>query len=301
MRPHGTSLGAAWGQVGERNRPILLAILNAVLRPASPVESVEVLSSDLDEAAVSDKDIVLDLRVRLQSGEQVDVEMQCRWHRALRERLLFYWARMHSGQLERGVDYTALRRNVVIVFTDFSMLEGQRFHSVFQVRERQSQELFTDQLELHVLELPKLGAASDRNDEPDLARWCKFLSATSDQELDELAMESPTLKQAKEALEELSLDPLARLRAEQRELSRITYELILNDARLEGKDEGFADGEAKGKAEGLLAVFAARGLAVTDEQAAVIRACRNLSQLDAWLRCAISASSCEEVLLVSTS
>ena len=58
------------------------------------------------------------------------------------------------------------------------------------------------QLELHVLELPRLATACDRNDEPELARWCRFFSATTDAELDELAMENPTLKQAKEALEE---------------------------------------------------------------------------------------------------
>ena len=184
----------------------------------------------------------------------------------------------------------------LIVFADFVLLEGPRLHSVFQLRERHSLQLLTDQLELHVLELPKLATAPERNEEPELARWCKFLSATSDADLDELAMESPALKQAKEALEELSHDPLARLRAEQRELSRIAYDLAMSATREEGKAAGLAKGLAMGKAESLLAVLAARGLAVSDEQAAFIRACRDLEQLDAWLRRAVSAMSCRDLL-----
>ena len=284
----------------EKNRPVLLALLNAVLQPLSPIATVDVLNSEPEKATPGDKDVVLDIRLRLDSGEQIDVEMQCRWHRALPERLLFYWARMHAGQLEQGEDYTDLRRSLVIVFADFTFLGSPRFHSVFQVREQHTQQLLTDQLELHVLELPKLETASDRNDEPELARWCRFLSATTDAELDELAMDSPTLKQAKEALEELSQDPQARFRAEQRKLSRFTYQMMMNDSRAEGRAEGLAEGKAEGlaegKAEGLLAVLAARGIAVDPDHAALIRSCRDLPQLHHWLQRAASVASCEDLL-----
>lgn len=273
----------------ERNRPLLLGVLNAVLRPSAPIEAVEVLGSEPDKAAVEGKDIVLDLRVRLASGEEVDVEMQSRWHPALRERLLYYWARLYAGQLPRGTEYTALRRSVVIVFADFDLLAGRRFHSIFQVRERHGQGLLTDQLELHVLELPKLEAAPvhDQNDEPELVGWCKFFSATTDTELEELAMQHPTLKQAKQALEELSADPHARVRAEQREMSRIAYDLTMHAARQEGITEG--------RAEDILSVLVARGIPVSNERSAAVRACRDLQQLDTWLRRAASAERAADV------
>ena len=47
---------------------------------------------------VGDKVVFLDLRVRLEGGEQVDVEMQSRRHLALRPRILFYWGRLYTGQ-----------------------------------------------------------------------------------------------------------------------------------------------------------------------------------------------------------
>jgi predicted transposase/invertase (TIGR01784 family) len=92
--------------------------------------------------------------------------MQNQRRPALRERALYYWARLFSGQLRRGDPYTALRRCVVVMITDFAELKSERFHSIFQVHERHGGELLTDHLELHLLELPKLTSARDRNDEP---------------------------------------------------------------------------------------------------------------------------------------
>jgi predicted transposase/invertase (TIGR01784 family) len=88
----------------ERNRALLLALLNAVLRPPTPIVSVEVQRPDLAALDVEGKEVVLDLRALLESGEQVDVEMQTRSHAALRERGLFYWSRLYSERraLERA-------------------------------------------------------------------------------------------------------------------------------------------------------------------------------------------------------
>ena len=56
-------------------------------------------------------------------------------------------------------------------------------------------------------------------------------------------MESPILKQAKDALERLSADPDARLLAEQREMALLTYEAGLAKVRREGRDEGRVQGK----------------------------------------------------------
>ena len=57
-----------------------------------------------------------------------------------------------------------------------------------------------------------------------------------------------------------------------------------------------ARGEARGRAEALLAVLGTRGVVVSAEQAARIRACRDLETLEARLRRAVAVSSCEDVL-----
>ena len=235
----------------EQNRGLLLSLLNAVLNPAEPIESAQVLHPQPERTGVDDKGIALDVRVRLATGEQVDVEMQSQRRPAQRERALYYWARLYAGQLKRGGSYTELRRCVVVFIADFMELAGPRFHSTFRVQERHSAQPLTDHLELHVLELPKLQGALDENDEPSLAAWGKFLSAATDEDLERLAMENPVLKRAKDALDELSADSEARIRAEQREMALLTYDAGLAKVRREGREEGREEGRTKGRTEAL--------------------------------------------------
>ena len=71
----------------------------------------------------------------------------------------------------------------------------------------------------------------------------------------------------------------------------------------QGKAEGKAEGEAKGKAEGkaegeakaVLAVLAARGLAVSETERERILACRDLAELDRWIACAVAVTSAGEL------
>lgn len=81
----------------ESYRPLLVSLLNAVLSPATPIEDVTLLPERPERLEVSDKGVVLDLRVRLASGEQVDVEMQSQQRPAGRKRALYYWSRLYAG------------------------------------------------------------------------------------------------------------------------------------------------------------------------------------------------------------
>ena len=56
-----------------------------------------------------------------------------------------------------------------------------------------------------------------------------------------------------------------------------------------------AKGRAEGRAEALLAVLEARGLRASDEARARILACADATQLDAWLRKAVSIASVDEL------
>jgi predicted transposase/invertase (TIGR01784 family) len=282
----------------EQNRELLISLLNAVLSPTVPIEAVEVLPAQPERLAVGDKNISLDLRLRLQGGEQVDVEMQSQRRPALRARALYYWARLYTGQLQRGDPYTALRRCVVVLITSFAELTNQRFHSIFQVHERDGGELLTGHLELHLLELPKLPRALDRNDEPNLALWGKFLAAGADEELEKLAMEHPVLKQAKAALDRLSADDIARLQAEQREMALLTFEAGMAAAREEaeekGRREGHQEGRSAGTAEVLLRLLTIK---FGPQPASVAERLASASQADLlrWSENVLSAEALEGV------
>jgi predicted transposase/invertase (TIGR01784 family) len=306
----------------ERNKALLLSLLNAILQPEAPIQSVTVLHPEVGKEVADDKGIVLDLRVSFANGEQADIEMQSRPRPALRKRALYYWARMYASQLGRGDPYDDLRRCIVVMITDFKALDGQRFHSLFRVQEVHQHDELNEHFELHLVELPKLAEAIGKKEEPELVRWATFLSATTDEERQELAMKDPVLQQAKDALDRLSADPRARLLAEQREMALASYHLDLNEVRkqglaegeargraegeargrAEGEARGRAEGEARGRAEGeargraaaILAVLAARQVPVGEEQRMRIGACTDLTLLDQWLsRAATVKDACE--------
>jgi hypothetical protein len=66
-------------------------------------------------------------------------------------------------------------------------------------------------------------------------------------------------------------------------------------ALAEGRAEGRAKGRAEGEAKALLAVLAARGIAVTTAARERITACADLDQLDTWLQRAATASTVDDV------
>jgi hypothetical protein len=94
-----------------------------------------------------------------------------------------------------------------------------------------SDERFSNALELHVVEFPKL-AACNASSESDLVRWGQFFAAETDEELEQLA------KKAREVLENLSGDPSVQELARQRELTTIGYQLDLQAARKQGEASG---------------------------------------------------------------
>ncbi|MBN2197459.1 MAG: Rpn family recombination-promoting nuclease/putative transposase, partial [Polyangiaceae bacterium] len=196
----------------------------------------------------------LDVRVREGSGRQYDVEMQCARPLALAQRALFYWARMYGAELGVGARYAELQPCIGIWFLAYPELDTERFHSRYRVLETSDFTVFSGDLELHLVELPKLAGALARGDEPRLLAWSTFLAAASDAELERLAMSDPDLREAKEALERVSSDERARVTAQARELALISRQLDLTYARKagleEGEERGRREGEERGRREG---------------------------------------------------
>ena len=77
----------------------------------------------------------------------------------------------------------------------------------------------------------------------------------------------------------------------EREVARRTHEHLMYSARAEGRVEG----EARGKAEDILAIIEARALPVSDEQRRRILECTELGRLGAWVRKAVTLTDVDEL------
>jgi predicted transposase/invertase (TIGR01784 family) len=105
---------------------------------------------------------------------------------------------------------------------------------------------FTDLIEIHTLELPKLPETADNY----LWHWLRFLRAQSKEDLDMVAQASPQLQKTVVKLLELSEDEETRMIYEAEVKAARDQRARMRGAFEKGKVEGIAKGIAEGIAKG---------------------------------------------------
>lgn len=167
---------------------------------------------------------------------------------AFRPRALYYWSRLHQGQLQEGDDYSALRPTIAVCFVDTLLFHDvSDYHLVFELRERYHQTLFTDQMAVHILELVKFNKAVSELVTP-LDRWLYFLRHAEELDLENLpeALNSPELRWALGDLRMISQTDRDRELYESRLKMRRDISAALAEARQAGEAEGLQKGIEKG-------------------------------------------------------
>ncbi len=240
----------------ENNTDILCSLLNAVLNPPADqrLVSAQVLNPFLDQETDDDKLAILDIKARDQLGRLYNIEMQMRCLRFLRERILYYWAKLHGGQLPAGAEYEQLRPTISVLFLDqvlFPPLNGA--HHRFRLWDDERQIIFTDQLELHLIELPKFDLPLEELT-TDLDRWLFFLRHGSELDLTTwpAQLAESTLQHAAQELHMLTQDDIQRERYESRMKGLMDYRSEMKAERREGRQEGRLEGHQEGRQEGWL-------------------------------------------------
>ncbi|RKI51074.1 hypothetical protein D7V86_26795, partial [bacterium D16-51] len=124
------------------------------------------------------------------------------------------------------------------------------FDSCFHIREDSRNFLYTDRMEFHVIELPKLPKKLKEDD--NLLLWAKFINAERKEEFDMLAEKSPYINSAYQHLQVISQDKEKRLEYEAREKAVRDHNQMMKEARERGMLEGRREGMLEGRREGML-------------------------------------------------
>jgi predicted transposase/invertase (TIGR01784 family) len=231
----------------EDNRDVLLAFLNLTFAEAGkpPLTEIILLNPYTEKDAPRDKQSILDIRAKTAEGELINVEMQLFNKYDTEKRTLFYWSKQYSGQLQEGQSYKLLKKCVTINILNYSFLPNKQYHNVFHLREDQTGIPLIDDIELHFLELSKLGDHSAPVEGGGLINWLLFLKGADKSNWEVLSMNEPVLKKAMDTLEFLSQDAEARRLYEDRQR-------YLHDeaSMIEG---ALAEGDARGEARGIVA------------------------------------------------
>jgi predicted transposase/invertase (TIGR01784 family) len=233
----------------QRNSDILRCFLAAALDiPEGQFEEVTVINPQLELEHPDDKLGILDVRVLTQSGKRIDIEIQVYEYPFLPERITFYTCKNLASQIASGESYEVIRKTITIVIFDFSLLDAPSYQHQFKLYDERNQVLFTDVMEIHTLELPKLPITGDEGNL--LLHWLRLFKAQRLEEYEMLATKDPSIKKTVDILKQLSADDKARLAYEAREKAIRDEIWKLRGSYLKGKAEGMAEGKAEGMAEG---------------------------------------------------
>jgi predicted transposase/invertase (TIGR01784 family) len=224
------------------------------------VTAVEILNPFHDQEALDDKLSILDIKARDAAGRQFNVEMQVLPYAAYPQRIVFYLTKLHQQQLREGEPYGDLAPPYSISFLNHALIpERSRWHWRFQLRDlREPDVLFSDQLELHIVELPKFNRSATELT-TGCERWSYFLRHGDELDTERLPepLQTPTIRKAMEVLRMLTQSELerekyeARLKYQRDELPRrLEAEQLVREAEQrvhEAEQRGEQRGELLGR------------------------------------------------------
>ena len=239
----------------EESKPLIISLLSSILTiDINELEDLMIMNGELPSSYVDGKGSRLDLRLKLKNKTEIDVEIQSYNHAAFSERVLYYWSKLYNNDLIRGEEYKDLKKCIVINFLDFKLYEDPSIHAIFKIFEASRHLLFSDHLEIHMIELPKIEGYNKAIDNPLLINWMAFLNVRSENDMAKLKSKDDLPEEilvALEELEKLSLDPNMRMEALNKEMW-IRDQIVLINMAKNAEIDGFAKGMAEGKAEGLV-------------------------------------------------
>ncbi len=242
---------------------ILIAFLNAMLQESleSSIASLQLEDPHLHREHANDKLSILDISATLDTGTKVNVEIQLNNNHDMMKRSLYYWGKLYTSQLQKGMPYSALRKTITINLLNFIMfLDHKEFHTKGTLWNTQQQKLLSDDIEIHIVEIPKLTEQWHEEKvnqwKDPFARWLLLLSANEDEHLtkllEDIAMnQDPILQKAINKWERMSQDSSFRQAYDAREKVLMDEAAKFAHAETEGMKRGMEKGLEKGIEQGI--------------------------------------------------
>ena len=227
-----------------QNEKVRKGIIAAILgnRPEE-VEEAVLMPTILRKEYEDDKYGVLDVLVKLKDGTRMDFEMQLVYFEFWENRTLYYLSKMYTDQIKEGEDYDVLKKCIQVSIFDHVYFEADdRCYRRITFRDNELKEEYTDLMEIHILELPKL--PMEQKNETDLMQWMRFLRGKSREDFEKMAEKNPEMKEAYEMLDRMSADEKKRLEYEARQKLLREKNMILKDGKRK-YERGLREGRAE--------------------------------------------------------
>lgn len=178
----------------------------------------------LEKDLFDDKIGILDIKAKIDSNINCNVEMQVANQKDIEKRILYYWSKMYSSSIKSGEKYSSLEKTIVILITDYnlsSLKSIEKYITKWNLREEDySNCILTDTIEFYILELTKFKEYKEKSSNKDLNLWVNLIKnlEVTDMSKEEASEETKrAIEKAKQVLEEISEDEHERYLAELRQ------------------------------------------------------------------------------------
>ena len=180
-----------------RNKVALSGLVRSVLHlREEDVKDIILLSSTEPPKNSDGKTFILDVKVQLQNGTTINLEMQTNHDDNWANRSLSYLCRNYDS-LNRGEKYDTVTPTIHIGFLGFTLFNDlNKFHSTYKLCDIEDLHVYSDNFILEVVQLKQSELASEEDKKYGIDRWARLFLATSREELYMIAENDTSMKEA---------------------------------------------------------------------------------------------------------
>ena len=202
----------------QKNTKVLRGLIGALLHLDPETLNVKITNPIILGKAFTNKDFVLDVSVMINNETKLNLEMQITNYHNWKERSLSYLCRSFD-EVYKSDDYTTAIPVIQIGFLDFDLFpEAPEFYATYMMKNIKNNLLYTDKLQLSVIELNHIELATEEDQHYEIDKWAAFFKIQTWEELKEMAATNQYMQSAADTIFELSSDEnireLCRRRAE---------------------------------------------------------------------------------------
>ena len=204
-------------------------------------QDIKVLNPDLSRDHVEDKDMILDIRVTVASGKQIDIEMQnSSFSVSQRHRFQLYGAKMPTYQEKKVKKYRYINPVYQIIFINDIDSDNLQLYDTYQSRNKEGKLEKNNLMNRVYVQVPYINVIKqykelDEFSELELAIYI-FANGITDDIMK--LKESKVIGIMKDKMERFNQDDELRLAAYNWELNIYAHEMELEESYQNGKEEG---------------------------------------------------------------
>ena len=204
-------------------------------------QDIKVLNPDLSRDHVEDKDMILDIRVTVASGKQIDIEMQnSSFSVSQRHRFQLYGAKMPTYQEKKVKKYRYINPVYQIIFINDIDSDNLQLYDTYQSRNKEGKLEKNNLMNQVYVQVPYINVIKqykklDEFSELELAIYI-FANGITDDIMK--LKKTKVIGIMKDKMERFNQDDELRLAAYNRELNIYAHEMELEESYQNGKEEG---------------------------------------------------------------